>query len=76
MRKILIAVDLQNDFIDATLGTKEAVAIVDKACQVINSYDEKNIIATRDTHGANYGEGPGTDDGKEIPDDEDLENCA
>lgn len=64
MRKILIAVDLQNDFIDAALGTKEAVAIVDKACQVINSYDEKSIIATRDTHGANYME---TQEGKNLP---------
>ena len=64
MRKILIAVDLQNDFIDAALGTKEAVAIVDKACQVINSYDEKNIIATRDTHGQNYME---TQEGKNLP---------
>ena len=29
MRKILIVIDMQNDFIDAALGTKEAVAIVD-----------------------------------------------
>ena len=27
MRKILIVIDMQNDFIDAALGTKEAVAI-------------------------------------------------
>ena len=29
MRKILVVIDMQNDFIDAALGTKEAVAIVD-----------------------------------------------
>ena len=32
MRKILIVIDMQNDFIDAALGTKEAVAIVDASC--------------------------------------------
>ena len=64
MRKILVAVDLQNDFIDGALGTKEAVAIVDKACQVISSYDEKNVIATRDTHGENYFE---TQEGRNLP---------
>lgn len=32
MRRILIIIDLQNDFIDATLGTKEAWVFVDAAC--------------------------------------------
>ena len=31
MIDVLVAVDLQNDFIDGALGTKEAVAIVEKA---------------------------------------------
>ena len=31
MTKILVVVDMQNDFIDGALGTKEAVAIVEKA---------------------------------------------
>lgn len=30
MRKILLVIDMQNDFIDGALGTKEAVAIVPK----------------------------------------------
>ena len=30
MKKILVVVDMQNDFIDMALGTKEAVAIVPK----------------------------------------------
>ena len=30
MKQILIIVDMQNDFIDGALGTKEAVAIVPK----------------------------------------------
>ena len=30
MQKILLVIDMQNDFIDGALGTPEAVAIVDK----------------------------------------------
>lgn len=30
MRKILLVIDMQNDFIDGALGTKEAIAIVPK----------------------------------------------
>ena len=30
MQKVLVVVDMQNDFIDGALGTKEAVAIVKK----------------------------------------------
>ena len=35
MRKILVVVDMQNDFIDGSLGTKEAQAIVDNAAAEI-----------------------------------------
>ena len=34
MKQILIIVDMQNDFIDGALGTKEAVAIVPKVEEV------------------------------------------
>ena len=37
-RKILIVVDMQNDFIDGALGTKEAVAIVPSVIKKIKSY--------------------------------------
>ena len=30
MKKILVVIDMQNDFIDGALGTAEAVGIVDK----------------------------------------------
>ena len=44
MKKTLIVVDMQNDFIDMALGTPEAVAIVPKAkekiLQYINNGDE------------------------------------
>lgn len=64
MRKILIVIDMQNDFIDAALGTKEAVAIVEAVKEKIRSYPAENIIATMDTHGENYME---TQEGKNLP---------
>ena len=56
MKKILVVVDMQNDFIDAALGTAEAVAIVDAVKEKISSYPVENVIATMDTHGENYTE--------------------
>lgn len=50
MRKLLVVVDMQNDFIDGSLGTKEAEAIVDNVVKVIGTYNPKDIFATRDTH--------------------------
>ena len=64
MRKILIVIDMQNDFIDAALGTKEAVAIVDSVKEKIRSYPTEDVIATMDTHGENYRE---TQEGKYLP---------
>ena len=64
MRKILIVIDMQNDFIDAALGTKEAEAIVDAVKKKIWTYPAKDIIATMDTHGENYME---TQEGKYLP---------
>ena len=54
MRKILVVIDMQNDFIDAALGTKEAVAIVDAVKEKIMSYPAADVIATMDTHSENY----------------------
>lgn len=54
MRKLLIVVDMQNDFIDGALGTPEAAAIVDHVAEKIRSYSPENIIATRDTHTVDY----------------------
>ena len=53
MRKILVVVDMQNDFIDGALGTKEAVAILPAVIKKIRSYDRENVFATRDTHPLN-----------------------
>lgn len=64
MRKILIVIDMQNDFIDAALGTKEAAAIVDSVKEKIRSYPAENVIATMDTHHENYME---TQEGQNLP---------
>lgn len=63
MNKILIVVDMQKDFVDGSLGTKEAVTIVDKVVEKINSFDG-DIFATFDTHAENYME---TSEGKNLP---------
>ena len=54
MRKILIVIDMQNDFIDGSLGTKEAVGIVEDVKKKILTYDKRDVFATMDTHIENY----------------------
>ena len=61
--KILIVVDMQNDFISGTLGSDDAKAIVDNVKKKVESFDGK-IIFTRDTHYDNYFE---TQEGKNLP---------
>ena len=70
MKKTLIVVDMQNDFIDMALGTKKAVAIVPKVKEKIQEYVQKGdeIIFTRDTHSENYLQ---TTEGKNLP----VEHC-
>jgi len=53
MKHILIVVDMQNDFVDGALGTKEAVAIVPKVVEKIQGF-EGVIFATYDTHDEEY----------------------
>lgn len=56
MKKLLVVIDLQNDFIDGCLGTKEAVAIVEHVEMKIRAYEESGqpVIFTRDTHYEDY----------------------
>lgn len=63
MSKILIVVDMQNDFIDGALGTKEAVAIVPYVKEVIENFNGK-VLFTRDTHFENY---MNTQEGSNLP---------
>jgi len=64
--KLLAVIDMQNDFIDGALGTKEAVAIVEhvKARIAKAKADGEAVIFTRDTHFANYMD---TQEGKKLP---------
>ena len=47
--KVLVAVDLQNDFINGALGTAEAAAMLPRAERKIRSF-EGLVLFTRDTH--------------------------
>ena len=63
MKKVLVVVDIQNDFVDGALGTPEAVAIVDAAAEKIKNFDG-DIFVTYDTHFENYMD---TLEGKKLP---------
>ena len=66
MKRTLIVVDMQNDFIDMALGTKEAVSIVPAVKKKIAEYSARGdaIIFTSDTHFENYME---TQEGTNLP---------
>lgn len=64
MRRILLVIDMQNDFVDGALGTPEAAAIVDRVAEEIGRYPIENIIATQDTHSKDYLE---TREGRKLP---------
>ena len=63
MKKLLVVVDMQNDFIDAALGTAEAVAVVPRVADKIRTWDG-DICYTLDTHGENY---QNTNEGRHLP---------
>ncbi|MCL2388478.1 MAG: cysteine hydrolase [Defluviitaleaceae bacterium] len=62
--KALVIVDMQNDFIDGALGTKEAAAIVDHVVARIKESNDELILFTQDTHGEDY---LSTPEGKKLP---------
>ncbi|MEG0846149.1 MAG: isochorismatase family cysteine hydrolase [Niameybacter sp.] len=66
MKKILVVVDMQKDFIDGALGTPEAVAIVPHVVKKIKTYQEAGdaIYFTLDTHNEDY---LNTQEGKNLP---------
>ncbi len=61
--KVLVVVDMQNDFIDGALGTKEAEEIVPGVVEMIRKFDGK-VIATRDTHREDYLD---SEEGRHLP---------
>ena len=62
--RVLVVVDMQNDFIDGALGTEEARAIVPKVIEKIRNFNGDKIIYTMDTHDEDYLE---TMEGKKLP---------
>jgi nicotinamidase-related amidase len=67
MKRILIVVDMQTDFVDGALGTPEAVAILENVAAKINAYaadPDGVILVTYDTHTADY---MNTSEGKHLP---------
>ena len=63
MKHFLIVVDMQKDFVDGSLGSKEAVSIVPAVVKKVRSFDG-TVLFTRDTHGEDYME---TQEGKYLP---------
>ena len=62
-QRVLVVIDMQNDFITGSLGTKEAQAIVEKVCRKIQGFDGE-VLFTLDTHGPDYLE---TQEGRLLP---------
>ena len=69
--KSIIVVDMQNDFIDGSLGTKEAQEMLprlkDKLKKVVED-GSAELVFTMDTHGKDY---LNTQEGKNLP----VEHC-
>ena len=67
--KIMVIVDCQKDFIDGSLGTPEAQAMIPRLIEKIKAEPENTLyVFTRDTHGADYLK---TVEGKQLP----VEHC-
>ena len=66
MKKLLIVIDMQNDFIYGSLGTGEARAVLPYVKAKIEEYRKagQEIVFTRDTHDSHYLE---TQEGKNLP---------
>ena len=65
MAKALVVVDMQNDFVDGSLGTAEAQEMLPRLVEKLKNLDSSTeIFFTQDTHGENYLE---TQEGKNLP---------
>ena len=63
MKHFLVVVDMQKDFVDGSLGTREAVAIVPAVTEKVRTFDG-DIFVTYDTHFEDYLD---TAEGKKLP---------
>ena len=62
-KRVLVVVDMQKDFVDGSLGSKEAVSIVPAVVKKARDFDG-TVLFTRDTHGEDYMQ---TNEGKHLP---------
>lgn len=61
--KILVVIDVQNDFVTGSLGSLAAVAVIDNICAKIEKFEGK-VLVTQDTHKDDY---LNTQEGKNLP---------
>ena len=54
MKRVLVVVDMQNDFTTGPLGNAECAAVIPKVAEVIKTGVYDRIIFTQDTHPSNY----------------------
>jgi len=64
MKKLIVVVDMQNDFIDGALGTQEAQQMLPKLVKKLEQEKEAELIFTLDTHNQYYMD---TQEGKKLP---------
>ena len=64
MKKLIVVVDMQNDFIDGALGTQEAQLMLPKLVNKLEQEKEAELIFTLDTHNQYYMD---TQEGKNLP---------
>ena len=64
MKKCIVVVDMQNDFIDGSLGTKEAQEMLPRLVKKLERETDATLVFTQDTHTAGYLE---TQEGKNLP---------
>lgn len=64
MKKCIVVVDVQNDFVDGSLGTKEAQAMLPRLVQKLENLRDTDLFFTQDTHRPEY---LSTQEGKNLP---------
>ena len=70
MRKAIVVIDMQNDFVDGALGTQEAQAMLPRMVEKLAAARAEGtaLVFTMDTHGADY---LATQEGQNLP----VEHC-
>lgn len=64
MGKVLVIVDMQNDFITGCLGNEECVKVVPEIVNIVENEEYNHVFITKDTHNESYLQ---TEEGKKLP---------